>query len=182
LERIFMASPVGHVVVGVGVAGALAGVLGAESTPALWAGAAVASCAPDLDLLPSLWGVPYWRVHRQASHSILVLASLVVLLWAASGRLPLSVGGPQLAAWGAALASHVFLDILCTGPALGKRDHGIPLLWPLSARRWYVRRPIVPDMDLLENPTPAAIARACLWELLHLCPAAGAMILLAQLI
>jgi hypothetical protein len=37
-------------------------------------------------------------------------------------------------------------------------------------------------MDLLENPTPAAIARACLWELLHLCPAAGAMILLAQLI
>jgi len=177
-----VASPIGHIIVGAGVAGATAGALGAESTPALWVGAAVASCAPDLDLLPSLWGVPYRRVHRQASHSILVLASLAALLWAALQGL--NVGGDwrSLAPWGAALFSHVFLDIVCTGPALGEKGQGIPLLWPLSSHRWYVRRPILPDVNLLENPSPAAISRACLWELLHLCPAAGAMILLASLL
>lgn len=177
-----MASPIGHVILGIGIAGATAGALGAENTPALWVGAAIASCAPDLDLLPSLWGVPYWRVHRQASHSILVLASLVALLWAVSHALALMVDWRYLAAWGAALGSHPFLDILCTGPALGDRGQGIPLLWPLSHRRWYVRRPILPDVNLLENPSPAAITRACLWELLHLCPAAGAMILLAHIL
>ncbi|HWT82504.1 MAG TPA: metal-dependent hydrolase, partial [Candidatus Methylomirabilis sp.] len=64
-----MASPVGHVVVGMGLAGAAAGALGMESGLALWAGAAVASCLPDLDLIPWIWGVPFRRTHRKASHS-----------------------------------------------------------------------------------------------------------------
>lgn len=177
-----MASPVGHVILGVGIAGATASVLGAEYTPALWVGAAIASCTPDLDLLPSLWGVPYWRVHRQASHSILVLASLSGLLWAALHSWQLGVDWRYLAAWGGALFSHLLLDILSSGPALGARGHGIPLLWPFSARRLYVRRPILPDANLLDNPSPAAIARACLWEIVHLCPAAGAIILLAHIL
>ena len=180
--ELMVASPIGHIIVGAGVAGATAGVLGTENTPALWVGVAVASCAPDLDLLPSLWGVPYRRVHRQASHSILVLASLVALLWAALQGLSLGGDWRSLAPWAAALFSHVILDIVCTGPALGEKGQGIPLFWPLSAHRWYVRRPILPDVNLLEDPSASAISHACLWELLQLCPAAGAMILLAQLL
>ncbi len=177
-----MASPVGHVIVGVGVAGAIAGVLGAENTPALWVGAAVVSCVPDLDLLPSLWGVPYWRVHRQASHSILVLASLSALFWVSLNAWQVGLDWRYLVSWEGALFSHVLLDVLSSGPALGARGHGIPLFWPVTSRRWYVHRPIFPDVNLLENPSPAAITRACLWELLHLCPAAGAMILLARIL
>jgi membrane-bound metal-dependent hydrolase YbcI (DUF457 family) len=177
-----MASPIGHVILGAGIAGGMASILGAESTPALWVGAAIASCAPDLDLLPSLWGVPYWRVHRQASHSILVLASLSALLWAALHVWQIAVDWRYLAAWGSAMFSHLLLDVLSSGPALGERGHGIPLLWPLSARRWYVRRPLLPDVNLLENPSLAAIIRACFWELVHLCPAAAAIILLAHLL
>lgn len=177
-----MASPVGHVILGIGIAGATASALGAEYTPALWVGAAIASCAPDLDLLPSLWGVPYWRVHRRASHSLLVLASLSASLWAVLHAWQIGVDWRYLAAWGGALSSHLLLDIISSGPALGERGHGIPLLWPISTRRWYVRRPMLPDANLLENPSAAAIARTCLWELVHLCPASGAIILLAHIL
>lgn|SRR5574341_1526614 len=177
-----MASPLGHVIVGTGVAAAMAGAVGADSSPTVWVGAAMAACMPDLDLLPTLWGARYWRVHRQWSHSILVQAFLAGLLWAASGALALGMDWRYLAVWGAALASHSVLDLFCTGPALASRGLGIPLLWPVTARRWHVRRPIVPDQDLLETPSPAMIARACLWELLQLCPASGALILLANIL
>jgi len=153
-----------------------------DGTPALWAGAAVAGCLPDLDLLPSLWGVPYRRTHRQASHSIFVLAPLVALAFAAAHALDAPLDWRIMAAWTAALLSHLGLDVLCTGPVLGQLGHGIPLFWPLTRRRWFVRQPMVPEVDLLRDATPGLIVRACLRELVLLGPAAGALLVVPHLL
>lgn len=177
-----MPSPFGHAVVGIGVAGAAAGALGAPNDPALWAGGALAGCLPDLDLVPCLWGVPYQRVHRQAGHSMLILGTLIVTGWLAMHALGLLVDWRLVAAWTAALVSHLVLDVLCTGPAVGRRDYGIPLLWPLMSRRWSVRRPVIPEVNLLEGISPGKIARACLQEFLRLSPAALVLILLGYLV
>ncbi len=175
-----MASPLGHVIVGIGAAGAVAETLGATPAPALWMGAAVAACLPDLDLLPCLWGVRHRRVHRQATHSILVLLPFASLCWAAISALGLPVDWRVAAGWLAALLSHLVLDILCTGPILGPQDSGIPLCWPLSARRWYVYRPIVPETNLLETSSLPEIIRAGFREVLRLGPAAFGLILLGH--
>ncbi len=180
LRELIVASPIGHVVVGVGVAGAVAGALGVHGTIALWAGAAVASCLPDLDLIPRLWGVPFRRTHRKATHSILVHASFVGLSWVAGHTFELPL--QPLVAWTAALLSHLALDVLSTGPVLGRQGHGIPLFWPLTHRRWFVRRPMVPEADLLEDMTPGVLVRTCLREFLHLGPAAGALLALGHLV
>jgi membrane-bound metal-dependent hydrolase YbcI (DUF457 family) len=177
-----MASPIGHVMMSIGCAGTVAGGLGMDSTPALWAGAAVAGCLPDLDLVPSLWGVPYRRTHRQASHSILVLAPLVALAFAVAHALDGPPDWRLMAAWTAALLSHLVLDVLCTGPVLGRLGHGIPLFWPLTRRRWFVRQPMVPEVNLLDGTTPGLIVRACLWELVLLGPAAGALLVVPHLL
>jgi membrane-bound metal-dependent hydrolase YbcI (DUF457 family) len=177
-----VASPIGHILAGVGVAGAVTGLLGADGTPALWAGAAVAGCLPDLDLFPSLWGVPYHRVHRQASHSILILGPMIAVCWMAAWTFDLPADRRVMAGWTAALMSHLLLDILCTGPVLGRQGHGIPLLWPLTRRRWYVRQPMLPEVNLLEGASPGLIIRACARELVHLGPAAGALLVLGHLL
>ena len=177
-----MASPIGHVVTGVGIAGAVAATLGGDGTLTLWAGAAVASCLPDLDLVPSLWGVPFRRTHRKASHSLLVLAPLMGLSWIAVYACDLPLDRRLMAAWTAALLSHLLLDVLCTGPVLGRQGHGIPLFWPLARHRWFVRQPMVPEVDLLEEVTPGLLVRTCLQELVHLGPAAAALLVLGHLL
>jgi membrane-bound metal-dependent hydrolase YbcI (DUF457 family) len=181
-RELTVASPIGHVIVGVGVAGAMAGALGEHGTLALWAGAAVASCLPDLDLIPSLWRVPFRRTHRKATHSILVLAPFVALSWAAVYALESSLEWQLLAAWTVALLSHLALDVLSTGPVLGRQGHGIPLFWPLTHRRWFVREPMFPEADLLEEITPGLLVRTCVRELVHLGPAAGALLVLGHLL
>lgn len=177
-----MASPLGHVVVGVGVAGAVGEAFGVAGTPALWMGGAVSACLPDLDLVACLWGLPYQRVHRQATHSLPILASLVAASWWTLQTLQPPVDWRLMVAWTAALMSHLALDILCTGPVLGGLNHGIPLLWPLTFRRWYVRQPILPEVNLLESASPGTIAWTCLQEFLHLGPAAGILIVLGHLL
>jgi membrane-bound metal-dependent hydrolase YbcI (DUF457 family) len=177
-----VASPLGHVVVGVGVATAVGGALGTDATSALWVGGAVSACLPDLDLMVCLLGLPYQRVHRQASHSLPVLASLAAFSWWTLQALQVPVDWRLMVAWTAALMSHLLLDIVCTGPVLGGLNHGIPLLWPLTVRRWYVRQPMLPEVNLLENPSPGTIARTCLQEMLHLGPAGALLIVLGRLL
>ncbi|HWU37758.1 MAG TPA: metal-dependent hydrolase [Candidatus Acidoferrum sp.] len=176
-----MASPVGHVVVGMGLAGAAAGALGMESRLALWAGAAVASCLPDLDLIPWIWGVPFRRTHRKASHSILVLVPLVALAWLVNRALGSSLNWKLLVAWTAALLSHLLVDVLTTGPVMGRQGHGIPLFWPLTKRRWFVRAPMFPEVNLLEEMTPDLLVRTCWRELVHFVPAAVILLVLGHL-
>jgi membrane-bound metal-dependent hydrolase YbcI (DUF457 family) len=177
-----VASPLGHVVVGVGIAVAVGEAFGIAGTPALWLGGAVSACLPDLDLVACLWGLPFQQVHRRATHSLPILAALVAVSWWALQTLQLSVDWRLMIAWTAALMSHLALDILCTGPVLGALDHGIPLLWPLMSRRWYVGQPILPEVNLLEHASPRTIARTCLQEFLHFVPAAGILIVLAHLL
>jgi membrane-bound metal-dependent hydrolase YbcI (DUF457 family) len=177
-----VASTLGHVVVGVGVAAAVGGAFGRDGTAALWVGGAVSACLPDLDLIACLCGLSYQRVHRQATHSLPVLASLAASSWWTLQALQVPVDWRLLVAWTAALMSHLLLDIVCTGPILGGLNHGIPLLWPLTVRRWYVRRPMFPEVNLLESPSPGMIARTCLQELLHLGPAGALLIVLGHLL
>ncbi len=174
-----MASPLGHLLVGVGAAGAVAGVLGASPTAPLWAGAAVAACLPDVDLFPCLWGAQFWRVHRQATHSLLVLLPVSALCWAGISAFGFPVDWRVGAGWLAALLSHLVLDILCTGPLLGARC-GIPLFWPLTAHRWYVPRSVIPETNLLEARSSREIIRAGIHEVLRLGPAAFALIFLGR--
>lgn len=137
-----MASPIGHTLVGVGFASAAAYAMGVPTSPALCLGAIVASNLPDLDLFGPFFGLPIRRTHRQASHSLLVLAGLVLLAAWIWRWLP---GGLQLRlclAWSVALLSHPILDVFTTDSATAARGFGIPLFWPLVAQRWYVRRPI----------------------------------------
>ena len=176
-----MASPLGHVIVGMGLAAAAAGALGMESRLALWAGAAVASCLPDLDLIPRLWGVPFRQTHRKASHSVLILVPLVGLSWVIDRALESALDWRLLAAWTAALLSHLLVDVLTTGPVMGWQGHGIPLFWPLTKRRWFVRAPIFPEENLLEDVTPDLLVRTCWQELLHFGPAAVTLLVLGHL-
>ncbi len=177
-----MASPIGHMVVGVGVAGAVAGTLGLHTSPTLWAGAAVASCLPDLDLIPRLWGVSFRRTHRKATHSTLVLVPFVGLSWLVAQIFQLPLELQLVVAWTASLLSHLVLDVLSTGPVLGLHGHGIPLFWPLTHRRWFVREPMFPEANLLEEITPGLLVQTCLREVVHLGPAAGALLVLGHLL
>jgi membrane-bound metal-dependent hydrolase YbcI (DUF457 family) len=160
----------------------MAGALGLPSTLTLWAGTVAASCLPDLDLIPRLWGVAFRRTHRKATHSILVLVPFVGLSWVVAhvSQLPLEL--QLVAAWTAALLSHLVLDVLSTGPVLGRQGHGIPLFWPLTHRRWFVREPMFPEADLLEEITPGLLVQTCLREVVHLGPAAGALLVLGHLL
>ncbi len=137
-----MASPIGHAIAGVTCAAAVTAAAGAPEGAAFWIGAIVAAGAPDLDFVPSMLGVGTGRGHRGASHSLLSIGAIIsaaLLLW--RGGL-LSVDGRVLVAWSAALVTHPLLDLVTTGPRIAARGFGIALFWPLSNRRWFLRRPL----------------------------------------
>jgi membrane-bound metal-dependent hydrolase YbcI (DUF457 family) len=141
-----MASPLGHVAFGAATAVVVARVAGTPDSAALWVGAAAASIIPDLDVVFPLVGLSE-RLHRNATHSLVFGATVIVM-----GLAVIRAIGPQPAglvvAWVAALLSHFVLDVVTTGPTLGRLGWGIPLLWPFSARRFYANRPLfVGDRD-----------------------------------
>jgi len=111
-----------------------------------------------------------------------VLVPLVAASWVVVHTTDMPLDWRPMTAWTAALLSHLILDVLCAGPVLGRQGHGIPLLWPLTRRRWFVRRPVVPEANLPDRFTPGLIFRACLWELVHLGPTAGALLVLRHLL
>lgn len=143
-----MASPVGHALIGIGAAAVVAKVTGTAQSPDLWIGAVVASNIPDLDLIGAIVGLPVHRVHRRATHSLLVLggsAFVAMLAWS----LMLGTAYPGLAlAWSAALLSHPLLDVITTGPRDGAGGFGIPLFWPFSSRSWYLVSPVYRSIPL----------------------------------
>lgn len=135
-----MASPVGHAAFGVAAASIVVRATGTQDSAALWVGVFLASGVPDLDVVFPLLG---WskRYHRNATHSLLFAASVIALGYISLKGFDLRPAPGVQLAWVAALLSHLLLDVLTTGPTLGALGWGIPLLWPLSARRFYVRRP-----------------------------------------
>ena len=135
-----MASPIGHVAFGAAAAVVVARATGTPDSAALWTGAAVVSLLPDFDVALPLAGFSE-RLHRNATHSLLFAAALIALgWWLTHGAAPQPPG--LVLAWAAALLSHYLLDVVTTGPTLGKLGWGVPLLWPLSRRRFYASRPL----------------------------------------
>jgi membrane-bound metal-dependent hydrolase YbcI (DUF457 family) len=136
-----MASPIGHVAFGAAAAIVVARVTGTPDSAALWTGAAVASLIPDFDVALPLLGFSE-RMHRNGTHSLLFAAAVIGAgLWAIPRVAPQS---PTIVlAWTVALLSHYVLDVVTTGPTLGKLGWGVPLLWPLTRRRFYVNRPLL---------------------------------------
>jgi membrane-bound metal-dependent hydrolase YbcI (DUF457 family) len=112
----------------------------------------------------------------------LVLVPILALSWTVARAFAVPADWRLTAAWTAALLSHLVLDVFCTGPVLGRQGHGVPLFWPLSRRRFFVRDPMVPEVDLLHNATPGLVFRACVQEITHLGPAAVAMLILGHLL
>ena len=82
-----MASPIGHALVGIGLAALAVPVAGVSPTPALWLGAVVASGLPDLDFIGTAFGLAHRRAHRGPTHSLLVLGVLVLAALVVSSSL-----------------------------------------------------------------------------------------------
>jgi membrane-bound metal-dependent hydrolase YbcI (DUF457 family) len=136
-----MASPIGHVAVGTAAAIVVARATGTPDSVALWTGAAVASLIPDFDVALLLMGFSE-RLHRNGTHSLLFAGAVIGPgLWVLHRTAPPPPG--VMLAWIVALLSHYVLDVVTTGPTLGKAGWGVPLLWPLSRRRFYVNRPLL---------------------------------------
>ena len=153
-----MASPVGHALVGVGLAAVSVPLLGITPGPALWIGAVIASGVPDLDFVGVLLGYELERVHRRATHSLCVLSVLAgFIVWASHWpRVPLDT--PTVWAWVIALLVHPLVDVLTTTHRAGQIHWGIQLFWPFSLRRYHVARPLV------HPPTLASYASKALWR------------------
>jgi membrane-bound metal-dependent hydrolase YbcI (DUF457 family) len=134
--------------VGLTAAAVVMRVTGAPATPALWIGAAAAAGLPDLDLGLRLFGLQGPRFHRNGSHSLLVIAGLLAAAWIGLAASSTLLDWRIALAWSLALVSHPVLDVVTTGPAIAARGYGIGLLWPLSARRWFLGRPL---LDLSED-------------------------------
>lgn len=92
----------------------------------------IASMLPDTDVLGFRLGIPYGEAlgHRGASHALFTAAIVGVAAAAASRCLKAS---PAQAFWFVflAAASHGLLDTLTNG------GHGVALLWPWSAERFF---------------------------------------------
>lgn len=123
-----MPLPVAHGLVGAAVVAAL------HPRPRRWrglplaAGAFLANCA-DLDfLLVFLLHSKEW--HRSFTHSLFFAAALAAAALALFGRRR----AREVAAYGAAYASHGLLDFLTT-----KIGGGVELLWPFSPDRLGLR-------------------------------------------
>ena len=116
--------------VGLASAAVVARVTGAPRGPELWIGAFIASGLPDLDIVLEWVGLRGPRYHRNASHSLLVIGALSLVVWAGLNFLPVELDPRVALAWLVALISHPALDVLTTGPELGARGYGIGVLWP----------------------------------------------------
>lgn len=134
--------------VGLAAAGVMARVTNTPHSIPLWFGAFVASGLPDLDLALAPFGLRGPRFHRNRSHSFLVLGGIAGAVWLGLQLLPWSVAPGTEWVWLAALFSHPLVDVITTGPTLGARGYGVALFWPVSGKRWFVKRPVVETADL----------------------------------
>ena len=120
-------------------------------------------------------------IHRYVTHSLVVLSVLILAVaWAwgllASVELGLSV------AWAVALLSHPILDVLTTGPKTKAQGFGIPLLWPLLSRRWFVRHPVLDTGGLMACRSAKEVWNIIRAELCLLGPVPIAILLLGCLV
>jgi membrane-bound metal-dependent hydrolase YbcI (DUF457 family) len=172
-----LASPIGHALVGIGLAALAVPVTGVSPSPALWMGAVVASGLPDLDLVGTLIGVSPERAHRGGTHSLLVLGVVALVALGVSWQFEDVISSSLVVVWSVVLLSHPLVDLLATGPQAAYKGFGLPLFWPLWSRRWYLRRPPVRPPSLEQYKSGTAW-RLLLPELALFGPACVGMILL----
>lgn len=139
-----MASPVGHVVLGLAVArgtgpvhaperdGIGQDIRGARVGPPwlLPALAAFAAVAPDLDFLPGILVGDPNRYHQLQSHTIVAALAAGVTVGAGAWVFRLRSAAVLGVSVGIAYASHLLLDYFTHDP---RAPFGIPLFWPLSS-------------------------------------------------
>lgn len=155
---------------GIGVATAVLQMAGMTPTPMLWAGAAIASNAPDLDWLGVAAGLPWHRAHRTATHSLLTQAlaiSIGLWIW---GTLPNGVSWELGVPWSLALLSHSLVDAITTSARDAAAGSGIPLLWPLASWRWTVHPPLISSPNFFKIRSIRSFIVAMLREVLFLGP------------
>lgn len=174
-----MASPVGHVAVGVTTAIVVARATGTPDSTALWLGAAVASGIPDVDVAFPLLGLSK-RYHRNATHSLLFAGVVITAGLAVIRLLHLEPAAGLEFAWIAALLSHLLLDVITTGPTLGRLGWGIPLLWPVSSKRFYLTRPFLVG-DRTESHSLADTWREAKEDAVRIVPLAALLVLVVRL-
>jgi membrane-bound metal-dependent hydrolase YbcI (DUF457 family) len=172
-----LASPIGHALVGIGLAALAVPATGVAPSPALWMGAVVASGLPDLDFVGTLFGVSVRRAHRGGTHSLLVLGVVALVALGVSWQFVDIIPPNLIAAWSVVLLSHPLVDLLATGPRAGRMGLGLPLFWPLCPRRWYLRRPPIRPPSLEQYRSGAAWC-LLLPELALFGPACVGMVLL----
>lgn len=175
-----MASPVGHAAVGIAAAAVVARVTATPDSTALWAGAVIASGIPDLDVALPLLGFPK-RLHRNATHSLLFVTAVILLGVAVIRWLGLHPPAGMLLAWVAALITHPLLDVVTSGPAVGRAGWGIPLLWPFSRRRFYLRRPLLVS-DRPESHTLRDLLGEAREDALRIVPVCALVVLVTRLL
>ncbi len=175
-----MASPIGHAAVGVAAALVVARATGTPDSTALWVGSLVASGIPDVDVIFQLLGFQGPSYHRNATHSLLTCAGVILAGVGAIHWLELPVAGAVLLAWIAAYLSHPLLDVVTTGPTLGRLGWGIPLFWPLSRRRFFVSRPFLVS-DRSESHSLRDTLRDAREDAVRILPYAALVVLLAEL-
>jgi membrane-bound metal-dependent hydrolase YbcI (DUF457 family) len=173
-----MASPIGHAAVGIAVASVVAKATGTAPSAPLWVGAFIASGIPDLDVVFSLLGFR-GRYHRNWSHSFPFIGAQIVLIFIVARQFFPGLGTGVLLAWAAALLSHPLLDVITTGPTLGKGGWGIPLWWPLSRRRFFVTWPVLGDRN--EGLSIADTIREMREEALRVVPVCAVVVLVVLL-
>lgn len=174
-----MASPVGHVAFGVAAAAVVARATGTPDSVALWLGAAVASGIPDVDVVFPLLGLSK-RYHRNATHSLMFAVVVIATGLTVFRLLDLKPGADLELAWIAAFLSHFLLDVITTGPTLGRLGWGIPLFWPVSRKRFYVSRPFLVG-DRTESHGIADTLREAREDALRIVPVAALVVLVARL-
>lgn len=164
---------------GIATAAVVARLTNTPDSVALWMGSAVASGIPDLDVALPLLGLSK-RFHRNATHSLLfiaavILVGVIVIPWL-SPRVPSGL----VMAWTAALISHPFLDVVTSGPTMGRLGWGIPLLWPFSRRRFHMRRPFLVS-DRPESHTLRDLLGEAWEDALRIVPVCALVVLLTRL-
>jgi len=132
-----MPTPLGHALVGAGLAAAVLPPQGRRRL-AWVATAAAFACLPDLDFLPAL-AMGDLGFHRGPLHSLPIAAALGLLAMALLGRHRLREGFAVLLA----VMSHGPLDALTT-----RTGGGVALLWPVFPDRWRLGWFQIPSLTL----------------------------------
>jgi len=173
-----MASPVGHAALGLTAAAVVDRLAGTPSSLVFWGGAVIASGVPDLDFAFPLLGFSK-RFHRGGSHALLVIGLEVVAGWMIARYLAPPLPSAYLLAWSLALFSHPLLDVVTTGPALAEVGWGIPLLWPVSRRRFFLIRPWMGDRPVSHGLRDHL--REMVDDARHIVPVCAAVVLILAL-